>query len=55
VVVDGRVVESDGKSHLPSWPFQVPDEADHESVLRLYLEPVKPSPVRSDRVLLEPG
>jgi hypothetical protein len=43
------------KSHLPSWPFQVPDEADHESVVRLYLEPVKPSPVRSDRVLLEPG
>jgi hypothetical protein len=43
------------KSHLPGWPFQVPDEAAHESVLRLYLEPVKPSPVRSDRVLLEPG
>ena len=33
---------------------QVP-EADHESVVRLYVEPVRPSPVRSDRVLLEPG
>jgi SAM-dependent methyltransferase len=34
---------------------QVPEEADHESVVRLYVEPVKPGPVRSDRVLLEPG
>ncbi len=34
---------------------QVPEEAYHESVVRLYVEPVRPSPVRSDRVLLEPG
>jgi hypothetical protein len=34
---------------------RVPDEADHESVVRLQVEPVKPSPARSDRVLLEPG
>ena len=34
---------------------QVPDEPDHETVVRLYVEPVKLSPVRSDRGLLEPG
>jgi hypothetical protein len=34
---------------------RVLDEAAQESVVRLYVEPVKLSPARSDRGLLEPG